>query len=519
EPTIELEHVILTDRVRRTVLDILENHDAYRERLQEWGYPDVLPSGKGIALLFSGPPGTGKTRFANAVARHLGKRLLRVRCAQLRESPDAIEPVLDELVRESVVQDGIVFFDDCEALFGDRSAKLSALLEFMESYESIMILATNRPQTLDAALERRIIHQVDFEVPGPLLREQLWELHLPPGAPVSGDIDVPALATAYNFAGGTIKNAVLMAINKALARDPEQPKLDMALLEAAANAQLRYRLEDFTRVTVTPLTLKDVVLPEEQRESVAEVLAACRSRTRILNEWGFGKRLVTGKGIVILFDGPPGTGKTLTAEILANELGKSLYRVDVPSVVSKYIGETEKHLVEIFDRARASRSMLLFDEADSLFGRRVEARSSTDRYANMEVNLLLQEIERFEGIIMLTTNLFGGLDDAVRRRISYRVTFPEPDVDARRLIWRSLLPSEAPLDDDVDLQLLARTFDISGGLIKNAVLRGAHRAMDDGTAISMRHLLEAGREECRSAGKVVRVVPKAAKPTPVSEAS
>jgi SpoVK/Ycf46/Vps4 family AAA+-type ATPase len=235
------------------------------------------------------------------------------------------------------------------------------------------------------------------------------------------------------------------------------------------------------------------------------VLDACRNHAFVMNAWGFGTRLATGKGIVVLFDGPPGTGKTLCAEVLANEIGRPLFRVNIPAVVSKWVGETEKHIQDVFAKARASHAMLLFDEADALFSRRVaETSSATDRYANMEVNLLLQEVERFEGIVILTTNLFGGLDDALRRRIGYRVTFPHPDAVQRSRIWQVLIPGRAPLAPDVDCEELGRAFDLAGGHIKNAILRAAYAAAATGGPITMRHFADAAAAECRSAGVLHR---------------
>ncbi len=270
--------------------------------------------------------------------------------------------------------------------------------------------------------------------------------------------------------------------------------------------QLRNRLDDYAIVTRGRLRLSDIVLPDDVREQIAELLAACRNQRHVLNEWGFGERLVTGRGIVAIFDGVPGTGKTLCAEILGVELGLAVSRIDIPSVVSKWVGETGQRLQDIFRRARATRTILLFDEADALFGRRVEqSERATDRYANMEVNLLLQEIERYDGIVILTTNLFGALDDAVLRRVQYRVTFPEPDAAARGRIFRTLVPRGTPVDDDVDFVALGRESELPGGRIKNAVLRAAYRARQAGArAIAMTHFRSAASDECKAAGKLVR---------------
>jgi len=241
---------------------------------------------------------------------------------------------------------------------------------------------------------------------------------------------------------------------------------------------------------------------------VKGIISACRNQNVVLNHWGFGDVLSTGKGITCLFDGPPGTGKTLTAEILAGEIGRPLYRISLPDVVSKWVGETEKHIKQVFQHARISHAILLFDEADALFAKRsTEVTSSNDRYANMEVNLLLQEIERFTGTCILTTNHFGLMDDALVRRIQFRVQFEEPDQELRARIWRNLCPPAAPLSSDVDFEELSWDFDMTGGNIKNALMRAAYRAADNEKAskrrITQEILKEACQDECSSAGKLV----------------
>jgi len=212
----------------------------------------------------------------------------------------------------------------------------------------------------------------------------------------------------------------------------------------------------------------------------------------------------TGKGIVSLFTGEPGTGKTLCAEILANELGMNLYQVSIPRVMSKYIGETEKNMEKIFATARANNSMLLFDEADALFTSRVKVESSVDRFSNMEVNNLLQEIERFEGIIILTTNLDKNIDKAFQRRINFRISFPFPEKKYRAVIWEKLLPKECPLADEIDYDILGEYFELSGGYIKNAVVRAAYRAYGEDRAICYDDFLFAAERECEAAGRIFR---------------
>jgi SpoVK/Ycf46/Vps4 family AAA+-type ATPase len=506
---IPLESVILPEKARRDALALVRHHHIYRESVRRLGFARAIPYGRGVNLLFAGPPGTGKTMFARAIAHSLKKPLLRVYADRVAESQDAVEPIILGLFREAALHDAVLFFDECEGLFSKRSSRLAFLLAELEHYEGIAILATNTPEALDAAMDRRIMCRVDFDVPGVEDRLQIWELHLPPEAPVADDVDLALLAGLFAFPGGAIKNAVLVALNRAIDRNPRNPVLDMATLRKAAEAQLQFNLEELAHKSRITLTLEDLVLPADDRARIQEIIEACASREFVQNKWGFGKRLVTGKGICILFDGPPGTGKTLCAEILASAVDRALYRIDVANVVSKWMGETEKNIAAIFRRARATQAILLFDEADSLFARRTEVQSSNDRFANQEVNLLLQEVERFDGIVILTTNFFGGLDDALKRRIQYRVTFPKPGPDERARIWRTLIPKEAPLAGDVDFEKLADAWEFAGGNIKNAVLRAAYKAAADGNVITMDHLVTAARRESEACGMLFReIAPK-----------
>ena len=209
----------------------------------------------------------------------------------------------------------------------------------------------------------------------------------------------------------------------------------------------------------------------------------------------------TSRGLTALFEGGPGTGKTLVASALANELGLDLYRVDLARVVSKWVGETEKNLAEVFVAAEDGHALILFDEADSLFARRTEVRTSTDRYANLEVNYLLQRLDSFEGVAVLTTNLGASIDPAFKRRLTCRLTFPFPDQDARERLWQIHLPAQMPRAGTLDLAGLARRYQMSGGFIRNAAVRAAFLAAQDQSPLSQFHLERAVRAEFREGGK------------------
>jgi SpoVK/Ycf46/Vps4 family AAA+-type ATPase len=243
------------------------------------------------------------------------------------------------------------------------------------------------------------------------------------------------------------------------------------------------------------------VLPQAQRAALRQIEAHLRHRLTVLERWGFAARSSRGLGLAVLFTGESGTGKTMAAEILAAGLGLELYRIDLSSVVSKYIGETEKNLARVFDAAEASGAVLLFDEADALFGKRSEVKDSHDRYANIEVSYLLQRMEAYRGLAILTTNQKTALDPAFLRRLRFVVQFPFPDAEEREAIWRRTFPDHAPLAD-VDCAKLARLH-ATGGSIRNIALNAAFLAAEAGEPIGMRHLLDAARGE---AGKRERVL-------------
>ena len=250
------------------------------------------------------------------------------------------------------------------------------------------------------------------------------------------------------------------------------------------------------------LSLDDLILEEPVMAQVKAVLDAAQVREKVFEEWGFGARQPRGRGLSILFDG---TGKTLCAEVLAAELGLPLFRVSMADVLSKWVGETEKNLKRIFNEAKGSHAILLFDEADALFSQRVEVKQAHDRFANMEVNTLLQLMEGHDGICVLTTNLKSGIDKAFERRLSFVLHFPFPDERLREALWAHHLVKEAPVAEDVDAGDLAHCFELSGGSIRNAVIKAAYRAAARDEPITTADLIEGAKAECVAAGKLFRM--------------
>jgi SpoVK/Ycf46/Vps4 family AAA+-type ATPase len=247
---------------------------------------------------------------------------------------------------------------------------------------------------------------------------------------------------------------------------------------------------------------EDIVLPEDTLNQLKEICNCIQLKTTVFGEWGFDKKLSLGRGLNILFAGPSGTGKTMSAEIIAYELGLDIYRIDLSKILSKYIGETERAISKVFAELACSNSIVFFDEADSLCGRRTDLKSSHDRYANIEVNHLLQKIEEHEGIVILSSNLRANIDDAFTRRLNYIVEFPFPEEIYRKRIWQRVYPPETPLSDNLDFDFLSHRFKIAGGNIKNIALNSAFLAAADGGIVCMEHVILATKREFQKMGKI-----------------
>jgi len=258
------------------------------------------------------------------------------------------------------------------------------------------------------------------------------------------------------------------------------------------------------RVSTTTLSWQDVILPNDILGQLMDIVTYGRYSQHVFEEWGFGTKMPYGRSNSSLLSGPPGTGKTMAASLIARELGMDLFRVDLSQIVSKYVGETEKNLGRVFDEATRTRAVLLFDEADALFAKRTSVKSSHDRYANLEVNYLLQRIEQYDGATILTTNFPGNIDEAFIRRIKFKIDFPFPEEEEREALWKVMLPPNAEIDPDIDFEKLGVNFELSGGSIKNAIIRAAFKAAEAGCPINMDLLTDAGRQESREMGHLVR---------------
>ena len=502
-PQVQLEQVILPPGEIDPMLTLLGAWAKRALRPKEPTSPFSMAPG--LVVEISGPPGTGKSMLVHALARHLDMPILQVDATRLQELADVdVQRALQSALDQARLIGAVLVLDGVDGLLAKGSSKVDVVQETLHNFPGLVVLTSRITGELDMNLDRFVVQRLVLDTPGAVERRRIFELHLPEGVRFEDDAAVTALAGQFTFPGALIRNAMQVAVNRAFAEEPLQPTVTTELLRKACYEQIRASLDEYAVKKKVTLTLTDLIVPPETREDIEEMFIAAKQRAHVLHNWGFNAKMSTGKGIVALFSGEPGVGKTLCANILANEMDQELFQIAIPRVVSKWIGETERNIEKIFETAKASHGILLFDEADSLFASRTKVESSVDRYSNMATNMLLQEIENFDGIVILTTNLEKNIDKAFQRRIGFKIHFPFPEAEFRARIWQTLVPKSCPVDPEMDWLELGQRFELAGGNIKNAVLRGAYQAAADRDIIRLKHFEYAARQECKNAGKVFR---------------
>jgi SpoVK/Ycf46/Vps4 family AAA+-type ATPase len=383
------------------------------------------------------------------------------------------------------------------------------LLAELCAYPDTVIVAGQESWQSGGMERNRLLFWQAFDIPDYAQRRELWQHFLTlngaeviheTGAAESAMPDTTQLADQFYLTTDQIRDAVMTAKDTV---NQQASPMTLAHLYAAARSHSSARLARLALKITARYDWADIILPADQIRLLHEIVDAVRGRSQVLEGWQVGQKLASSKGITILFAGPPGTGKTMAAEVMAHNLGLDLYKIDLATVVSKYIGETEKNLERIFKDAESSNAILFFDEADSLFGKRSEVRDAHDRFANIEVSYLLQRMEAYNGVTILATNLRANLDEAFTRRLHFAVDFPFPDEDDRCRIWQTLFPTTIPRHPDVEFELLARRFKLAGGNIRNIIVNAAYLAAADGNQVTMEHLLHSTSRELQKMGRII----------------
>ncbi|HUI06067.1 MAG TPA: ATP-binding protein [Verrucomicrobiae bacterium] len=439
--------------------DLVASHRALAEHVVA-----SLRAGRPLPVVqLCGHDTAAKRTVAAASCTALGLSLHALAAPVLPNDPRELDTLIRLWEREAALSASALLLDCDDVETGDATNR------FIERVGGVLFVASREQRRT----RQRV--SVSFDVAKPTAGEQrtVWQ-----EAGVNGQAD--ALVAQFDLGVAGIRAAI------AQAQTPEQ-------LWDACRSIVRPRLDDLAQRIEPRATWNELVLPGPQLATLHEIAAHVRQRAQVYDAWGFAHKCARGLGISALFAGASGTGKTMAAEVLANELRLDLYRIDLSQVVSKYIGETEKNLRRVFDAAEEGGALLLFDEADALFGKRSEIKDSHDRYANIEVSYLLQRMEAYRGLAILTTNMKDALDAAFLRRIRFVVQFPFPEAAERAEIWRQMFPAATPVDG-LDVARLAR-LNVAGGNIRNIALNAAFLAADTGEPVRMAHVLQAARTE------------------------
>jgi hypothetical protein len=433
------------------------------------------------------------------VGRKLRRPLLVAKLDQLIAQGMSAHAAVQTVLRDALLTGAIACFSGWDACLQEKETPAHLLALLTEHLDSVVVSGRTAWQAGGQA-RPHVVLNIDFPTPEYLQRQQLWRYFLDRYAIDATSLDSVAMAGQFTLTTGQTRDAVAFARNRALWRGSTVEQAD---LFAGARQHSGTKLTDLTRKIEPRYGWDDIILPNDQVEILRELVSTVRARSKVLEEWGLGKKLASSAAVTVLFAGPPGTGKTMAAEVIAGDLGLDLYKIDLSSLVSKYIGETEKNLERIFTEAQSSNAILFFDEADAIFGKRSGVKDAHDRYANLEISYLLQRMEIYDGVTILATNLRSNLDEAFMRRLQFAVDIPFPDEKHRLQIWETLFPTTVPRAEDVDLAELARRFRLAGGNIRNILVSATYLAAAGEGVITMQHLLHGTRREFQKMGRLV----------------
>lgn len=465
--------------------DLVPSHYLLAERLAlTWSSMKntfVLP-----AIQLCGGEVLSKRTIAAAACTSLGLNPYMISASAIPQNPAELEAFIRLWQRDAILSSCALLLD-CDEMDTADAARDRVITQLIERSGGALIICSSMRRR---SLQRRVV-TFDIHKPSPDEQRTIWKSRLDKSS-LNGEVE--RVVSQFNLSLQDIHNACNEMLGSSVSGDgkssTDEPGTELWNI---CRTHTRPRLDDMAQRIEQAAIWEDLVLPPQQQQILREIAVHVRQRFKVYENWGFASKGSRGLGISALFAGASGTGKTMAAEVLAHELRLDLYRIDLSQVVSKYIGETEKNLRRVFDAAEDGGAVLLFDEADALFGKRGEVKDSHDRYANIEISYLLQRMEAYRGLAILTTNMKSALDSAFIRRIRFVVQFPFPDTAQRADIWRGIFPSDTPTDG-LDIEKLAR-LNVAGGNIRNIALNAAFLAAEADEHVGMKHMLHAARSE------------------------
>ena len=454
--------------------------------------------GNPICICFYGEEGIGKKTLVNRICNLKDKDLIYINIDKVKGENFSKNVI--SACREAFFIKSWVCFYGGDNLGAEKHNLLNLAAEIAFKFCRVMFVVSNKKVGIIGNPDE--IGFVSTELPELTIDERfkLWKEELS-GKKVSKKLDISELSGKFTLTPKQIK----LSVSDSVIRSTMEKKslVDSQMISNCVYSQMTENLSEKATLIKKKHTWDELILNPDEKLIIKRACDQMRYRRVVYDKWKMGNRILYGTGLSMLFAGPSGTGKTMAAQVVAHELGLEIYKVDLSRVISKYIGESEKNLGEIFDSAKKSNVILLFDETDSIFAKRTEVKDSHDRNANLETSYLLQKMEEHTGITILTTNFLENIDKAFFRRINYVVHFAFPNAAARKEIWMKMFTKEVPIAKDIDFNFISKQFELSGGSIKNACLTAAFMAASENTEITMKHMIKSIEYEIKKQGKMV----------------
>lgn len=420
-------------------------------------------------------------------------------CKLLSYPVEIMEDWMRMLVTKCIFDEMIVYLEvDGEVTF-DEETKMIRFITFLQDYLPVIVMGGE--DSLSPRIKPSgLILEMKLETPGRGLQKDFWKYFAQTEQVVFDDeINLDEIVSVFNLTPQKIHQVISSAITGAEIREGHY-YVDKLLLQTYIRRNCSMAFNQYATRLESNFRKEDLQLNESARQMIEKVYNRVKYKRIVNEEFGFDKKLSYGRGIVVALFGPPGTGKTMAAQVIANELGMDIYRIDLSQIGSKYIGETEKNLSAVFEAAKYSNAILFFDEADALFAKRTSVSNSNDKHANAETAFLLQKMEEYSGISILATNVMNNFDDAFKRRITFMIPIETLDEEGRLELWEKIFPKEAPLAADVDFERYARVAVMNGSNIKSAAIHAAYAAAAKNSEITDHDLVQAIDEEYRRLG-------------------
>lgn len=453
---------------------------------------------KNIIHLY-GPAGVGKRFHVKHLAKALNKSVLFVNLKYIMQFDNKVFILLSNVYLSAFLNDSLLCFYNCDFDVGLQSGLEFILNDVFRIFNIVFLLNENSKYFEESMNDFLPVVDFKFDYPTVLDSAKIWKF-VSTNYNIADDVNFKQISNRFKYTFGQIKDILFRADLESVSNNNI---ISNNILIKTCREFAVHNLDKRASLINCSFTFKDLVLDEEQKEILVNACNYIKFKDVIYEDWGFKEKVQYGRGLSVLMYGPPGTGKTMGAQVMANELGLQLYKVDLSQIINKYIGETEKNLNDIFTEAKKSNAIILFDEADSLFGKRTDVKDSNDKNANNETSYLLQKMEEYDGVSILTTNKFNNFDDAFRRRIKFVVSFPMPDFNMRKELWQKVFPSKAPIAEDFDPWFLAENFEISGSNIKSIAVYASYLAASEQSNITMKHILKALKYELQKSGKII----------------